>query len=524
MTRQRATAGVRTRVRWRDILERGRAIVEGYDTGVTLRQLFYRLVAALLLPNLQSYYRRLSSYTAEARRQGTFPDLLDQTSDIERSLSFDSPEAALRLIRNLYRRDRTEGQKWSIYLGVEKAGMLAQLRAWFGEPLGLPILALGGYASQTLVGKVRADITRQQRPAVFVYSGDHDPSGEDVDRDFVERVGLFERVERVALGDAQVTEFSLPFNPDPAVMEKLENDPRAAAFEKRHGSLVQYELDALPPETLRYFVPDRHRRVLESGSPDRRAGPRGAGAAAAARRGEAPAMTREGKATPSDPDALHPLAGELAAALDRYGRHRAAGSPFLVVRSAWAHANFAAIRLGEELERVAPADAIDAATVVGGDSRRFRAVLGLHQALQDARAAGVWDWLKGPAGKRSRPVKVSKQPAPDLSALLARVRLAAEELGGAEEKETPEPRLIVDVDRMTLTLDDVTHDVPSELALRWVKVLSDHAGQWLSGAELRQFDPDLDGVRTDRLLKRLPEPVQQLIESSTGRGSRLTLA
>jgi hypothetical protein len=280
---------VKTRVRWRDILEQGRALVESYDTGVTLRQLFYRLVAALLLPNLQSYYRRLSSYTAEARRQGTFPDLLDQTSDIDRAMSFTGPEHALRLIRNMYRRDRTEGQKWSVYLGVEKAGMLEQLRAWFGRPLGLPILALGGYASQTLVGKVREDITRQGRPAVFVYSGDYDPTGEDVDRDFVERVGLFERVERVALSDAQVTEYNLPFNPDPEVMEKLENDPRRDAFRERHGSLVQYELDALPPETLRYLYQtaidgywnpaaltavlareERERRLLQGGGRHRR--------------------------------------------------------------------------------------------------------------------------------------------------------------------------------------------------------------------------------------------------------------
>ena len=36
---------------WSALLSQAAAIVRGYDTPVTLRQLFYRLVAAELLPN-----------------------------------------------------------------------------------------------------------------------------------------------------------------------------------------------------------------------------------------------------------------------------------------------------------------------------------------------------------------------------------------------------------------------------------------------------------------------------------------
>jgi hypothetical protein len=176
-----------------------------------------------------------------------------------------------------YRRNRTKGQRFSIYLVVEKAGLSAQLDAWFGD-LGLPIVALGGYASQSLINKFRYDIGRQGRPAVLVYAGDMDPSGEDIDRDFVARVGLFSsrRVNRVALDADQVRDFGLPFQPDPAVISKLKKDTRAASFMRRHGiqryeDLVQYEVDALPPETLRdlyrnaidgYWDPDAHAAVL----------------------------------------------------------------------------------------------------------------------------------------------------------------------------------------------------------------------------------------------------------------------
>jgi hypothetical protein len=242
-----------TRIDWQGtVLPRAAQIVRSYDTGVTLRQLFYRLVADGTLPNLQAKYRYLSRLTAEGRRDGSFPELLDRNSRIERFPRFYGPGDVMEFVtERLYRRDRTEGQEWSIYLGVEKAGLAGQLTAWFGEDLGLPIVALGGYASQSLADLVRRDISNADRPAVLVYAGDHDPTGEDIDRDFTSRVGIFDEVVRVALTPQQVLRYQLPFNPDPAVIAKLSDDPRTARFVERHGSLVQYEVDALPPETLR---------------------------------------------------------------------------------------------------------------------------------------------------------------------------------------------------------------------------------------------------------------------------------
>ena len=48
-------------------------------------------------------------------------------------------------------------QTVSLYLGVEKAGIVEQLQEWFGD-LGVPVLALGGYGSQTYVDEVVADV------------------------------------------------------------------------------------------------------------------------------------------------------------------------------------------------------------------------------------------------------------------------------------------------------------------------------------------------------------------------------
>ena len=91
----------------------------------------------------------------------------------------------------------------------------------------------------------RADLERQDRPAVLLYAGDFDPSGEDIDRDFVDRVAGFADVRRIALVADQIERYQLPPNPGKAT------DSRAQRFSERHGQLVQVELDALDPSVLR---------------------------------------------------------------------------------------------------------------------------------------------------------------------------------------------------------------------------------------------------------------------------------
>ena len=233
------------RLKWPAILTEARAVVESYtDTSVTLRQLHYRLVAAELVPNTVTAYKTLSDRTAEARRDGTFPELVDKTREIHEDLSFDGVGDALSAVAEWYRRRRTEGQPHSVYLAVEKRGLVEQLRSWFGDR-GLPVIELGGYCGQAHVDRVRQHVQSWERPAVLLYAGDFDASGEDIDRDFVARTGCWAKVERVALTAEQVDRFGLP----PQVGKAT--DSRARAFVERHGRLVQVEVDALPPETLR---------------------------------------------------------------------------------------------------------------------------------------------------------------------------------------------------------------------------------------------------------------------------------
>jgi len=229
---------------WNSILVRAAEIVKSYDTGVTLRQLYYRLVSEGLIPNRQQSYKTLSSKSAAARREGWFPTLIDRTREIERFQTFISPQDAMEYLSERYLRDRTEGQEYAIYIGVEKHGLTTQLVHWFGG-YGIPVLALGGYSSQTFVDEVAEDVAKDGRHSVLIYAGDFDPSGMDIDRDFVERGMCFDDVVRVALTAEIVERYDLP-----PMMGKA-TDSRSRQFMEKHGELVQVELDALPPDEMR---------------------------------------------------------------------------------------------------------------------------------------------------------------------------------------------------------------------------------------------------------------------------------
>jgi hypothetical protein len=233
-----------TRLDWQPILARAAAIVASYDTGVTLRQLFYRLVADGTLANTQAAYKGLSRETAKARREGWFPPLLDLTRRIEQRPAWENPADAVAWLTEIYGVDRTAGQPWQVWLGMEKATLVAQVQLWFGD-LGVPVVAVRGYGSQTYLDDIAERAIVDGRPAVLIYAGDLDPSGEDIDRDFISRTACWDEIERVAVNDEDVSNFGLIKQPGKG------SDSRAGAFIERHGSLYQVEVEAMDPNDLR---------------------------------------------------------------------------------------------------------------------------------------------------------------------------------------------------------------------------------------------------------------------------------
>jgi hypothetical protein len=68
-----------TRISWESVIKHAREIVESYDTAVTLRQLFYRLVADGSIPNGDNAYKHLSRLTAKRSQMCAFKDSTGMT-------------------------------------------------------------------------------------------------------------------------------------------------------------------------------------------------------------------------------------------------------------------------------------------------------------------------------------------------------------------------------------------------------------------------------------------------------------
>ena len=108
---------------WKLIIAAADRIALGYATSVTLRQLHYRLVASGVgnYVNSETCYQTLSEKTSALRRTGDFPPLSDLTRGVNRPVGFADPADALDWLARLYRRDRTEDQKFQTWVLYEKA-------------------------------------------------------------------------------------------------------------------------------------------------------------------------------------------------------------------------------------------------------------------------------------------------------------------------------------------------------------------------------------------------------------------
>jgi hypothetical protein len=252
---------------WGPILQHAREVVASYTTPVTCKQAFYRLVADGTLRSTNADFVQFSSRTAALRRTGEFPDFIDQLHQVHQYQMWADVPAALSWLRTQYWRERTEGQPVSLYICVEKAGMIAQFEQWFGA-LGLPIIAISGWTGQGYIDtEIRPHVARHQRPAVLLYAGDYNPSGCAIERDFVERTRCWQQVQRVVLTRDQIEAFKLPHQPG------KDGDTRNKGFREEHGGEVfSVDMDAVDPNILRelfqvaidqFWDPDAYAKALK---------------------------------------------------------------------------------------------------------------------------------------------------------------------------------------------------------------------------------------------------------------------
>lgn len=240
------------RVRWREdklsIALRAAEIVESYDMPVTVRQIYYQLVARNVIPNSQDSYNRVVVVLLEARQNGLidWDKVEDRGRSIVKPLFYESPTEFKARIRNLYDEDRWQIQDQRVAVIIEK-NALSGLIEPICERWQVPFIAAGGYLSMTVL----KDAAQLFDGYVILYAGDHDGSGQDMPRHIAQSLAAFGCIAPVipiALTLDQVEQYDL-------VPNKLKDtDSRSKEYFDRHGINTVWELDALPPDVLQDIV------------------------------------------------------------------------------------------------------------------------------------------------------------------------------------------------------------------------------------------------------------------------------
>lgn len=251
------------------LIEKARAICVSYARqgySLTLRQLYYQLVATAVIPNKQTEYKRLGSIVDDARYAGLIDwnHVVDRTRVLRELPHWGDPDkdpaenarGFVEAVMPQFRISKWATQPVRIEVWIEKDALIDVI-ARPANALDLPHFACRGYnstsnawrAAQRIEGYYDEGADR----VVILHLGDHDPEGIDMSRDIETRFRTFMEgdgyygdfeVRRIALNMDQVEQYNPPPNP------AKESSSRFDGYVRQFGITTSWELDALDPPTI----------------------------------------------------------------------------------------------------------------------------------------------------------------------------------------------------------------------------------------------------------------------------------
>lgn len=235
------------------IIEMANRIIEEYaaqDFDLTLRQLYYQMVARGRIENSERSYKNFGNVIDDGRLAGLIDwnRIVDRTRNLRENGHFRDPAHIMQAAADSYQVDKWANQSFRVEVWIEKEALVGVIDGVCSR-LDVPYFACRGYTSQSEMWAAAQRLLHWQRNGqtpVILHLGDHDPSGVDMTRDIVDRLTLFAggiKVDRLALNWEQVERYAPP--PNPARM----TDTRAEAYVAKYG-LSSWELDALDPTTI----------------------------------------------------------------------------------------------------------------------------------------------------------------------------------------------------------------------------------------------------------------------------------
>lgn len=223
---------------------------QGYN--LTLRQLYYRLVALGIIPNTYREYKNIGALINNARLAGLIDwyALEDRTRGLRSLSHWTNPTTILESARRSFRIDHWKEQDNYVEVWVEKDALVSVIGR-VCDRWDTPFMSTRGYISQSEMWAAAMRMNqkvRQGKQVFLIHLADHDPSGVDMTRDLKDRLVMFNswvgtEVNRIALTMDQIQAYSPP--PYPVKL----TDSRSDDYMDLYGD-DSWELDALEPTTL----------------------------------------------------------------------------------------------------------------------------------------------------------------------------------------------------------------------------------------------------------------------------------
>nr|DAL85250.1 MAG TPA: type II DNA topoisomerase VI [Caudoviricetes sp.] len=236
------------------LIEKVNSVISDYAAqgySLTLRQVYYQMVARAIIPNNERSYKNLGALINDARLAGLvdWNAIEDRTRNLKGRSHWTTPGDVIDSAAYSYHLDYWDGQRNYVEVWVEKdalVGIVGQVC----HGLDVNYFSCRGYVSQSEMWGAAQRLRRQKecgRHIILLHLGDHDPSGIDMSRDIQERNVLFENFDmefhRLALNMDQIENYGPPPNPT-----KL-TDSRANGYIDNFGYEC-WELDALEPQVI----------------------------------------------------------------------------------------------------------------------------------------------------------------------------------------------------------------------------------------------------------------------------------
>lgn len=225
--------------------------------GLTLRQVYYQMVARNIIPNNERSYKNLGNLISDARLAGLidWQAIEDRTRNLRGNSHWSDPGSVIDSAAYSYHLDHWVGQRNYVEVWVEKDALIG-IVGQICQRLDVNHFSCRGYVSQSEMWEAARRLKRrsdQGQHIVLLHLGDHDPSGKDMSRDISDRLVTFEtygvEFHRLALNMDQVDAYNPPPNPT-----KL-TDSRASGYIAEYGHEC-WELDALEPMVISNLIRD----------------------------------------------------------------------------------------------------------------------------------------------------------------------------------------------------------------------------------------------------------------------------